>query len=201
MKLKKQKSKSKGLTLIELLIVTCIVSVIILALLGLYALGQKYFLSESARADVLRDSRHVLNWVSRDIKEGIEVLSSYDTHNASDDCLILKVPSVDSSGLIIDVENDFDYIIYCLNPSYSNRLERIIDANDGVSSRNDSTRTITDKVGSLAFSSGGVALSSVSDFSQIFSVNIALTTRQTWMGKSYQETLNTLVKLRNKIYD
>lgn len=201
MRSEKEKTKSNGFTLIEMMIVISIAVVIILALLGLYITGQKYFLSESSEVDALRYSRQVLTRVSKDIKEGIEVLASYDTYTASDECLILKVPSVDSSGIIIDVENDFDYIIYRLHPSFSNRLERIIDANDGVSSRTDTTRTIADKVGSLAFSSGGVGLSSVSDFSQIFSVNVSLTTQQSWMGRTYQETLNTLVKLRNKIYD
>lgn len=198
MKTNKKKFSPEGFTLIEMLVVVGIVAFIVLALLSFYVSGQKYFISQSARADNLRAGRQVLNWISRDIKEGIEVLSSYNTYTASDSCLILKVPSVDSSGVIIDIANDVDYIIYRPNPSRSNRLERIVDAKDGVSSRSDVTRTVADKVGSIVFSSGGIGLGSVSDFTQVFSVNVALTNRQSWMGKTYQDTFNTMIKLRNK---
>jgi len=198
MKVKKKKSSPKGLTLIELLIVTAIVSFIMIALLTFYAAGQKYFITESARADVLRSSRQALNWISRDIKEGIEVLSSYDTYTTSDNCLILKVASVDANGIVIDIANDFDYIIYRVNPAFSNRLERIVDASDGVSSRADVTRVIADNAGAFVLSSGGTGLGSIADFSLVYRINISLTTSQTWIGKTYSETLNTMIKLRNK---
>jgi prepilin-type N-terminal cleavage/methylation domain-containing protein len=199
MKVKKKRSSPKGFTLIEMLIVVGIVAFIMIALLTFYATGQKYFITESARADVLRSSRQALNWLSRDIKEGIEVLDSYDTYTTSDNCLILKIASVDANGLVIDIANDFDYIIYRVNPAFSNRLERIVDANDGVSSRTDVTRVIVDNAGAFVLSSEGTGLGSIADFSLVFSVRIMLTTSQTWIGKTYSETFNTMVKLRNKI--
>ncbi len=198
MKVKKKKSSPKGLTLIELLIVTAIVSFLMIALLTFYAAGQKYFITESARADVLRSSRQALSWLSRDIKDGIEVVDSYDTYTTSDNCLILKVASVDANGLLIDIANDFDYIIYRVNPTFSNRLERIVDANDGVSSRVDVTRVIADNTGAFVLSSAGTGLGSIADFSLVFKVSISLTTSQTWVGKTYSETFNTTIKLRNK---
>ncbi len=198
MKVKKKKSSPKGLTLIELLIVTTIVSFIMIALLTFYAAGQKYFITESARADVLRTNRQALNWLSRDIKDGIEVLASYDIYTTSDNCLILKVASLDANGLVIDIANDFDYIIYRVNPTFSNRLERIVDANDGVSSRVDVTRVIADNTGAFVLSSAGTGLGSIADFSLVFKVSISLTTSQTWVGKTYSETFNTTIKLRNK---
>jgi prepilin-type N-terminal cleavage/methylation domain-containing protein len=199
MKVKKKRSSPKGFTLIELLIVVGIVAFIMIALLTFYATGQKYFITESARADVLRSSRQALSWLSRDIKEGIEVLAFYDTYTTSDNCLILKIASVDANGLVIDIANDFDYIIYRVNPAFSNRLERIVDANDGVSSRTDVTRIIVDNAGAFVLSSGGTGLGSIADFSLVFRVNISLTTSQTWVGKTYSETFDTMVKLRNKV--
>lgn len=198
MKIKKKKSSPKGLTLIEMLIVTAIVSFIMISLLTFYAAGQKYFITESARADVLRSSRQALNWLSRDIKDGIEVVASYDIYTTSDNCLILKVASLDANGLVIDIANDFDYIIYRVNPTFSNRLERIVDANDGVSSRTDVTRIIVDNAGAFVLSSEGTGLGSIADFSLVFKVSISLTTSQTWVGKTYSETFNTKIKLRNK---
>ena len=195
---KPKKFKPEGFTLVEVLIIASIISLIMVTLLSLYVAGQRYFIIESARADVLRDIRQVLNWISRDIKEGIQVVPSWDVYTTSSSCLVLQVPSVDSNGLIIDVDNEFDYIIYRLNSQFPNRLERIVDANDGVSSRTDRSRVIVTRADSFLLRSQGADLSSVSDFSQVSSVDVTLITKQNRLGRTYQETLKTGVKLRNK---
>jgi len=197
-KIKQRKSQPKGITLVEVLVTVTISSLMILAMLSLYVAGQRYFMHGSARSDVLRDNRQVLNFVSRDIKEAIQVLPSWDVYTTSTNCLVLQVASLDSNGLIIDIDSQFDYIVYRLNSEYPNRLERIIDANDGVSNREDSSRTIATRVSSFQLSSGGVDLSAVSNFDQVSSVNITLVTTQSQLGRTFQETLKTGVKLRNK---
>lgn len=196
--MKNKKFTPKGLTLIELLIVVSLVALILLTLFTLYTMGQKYFVTESARADVIRDSRQVLLWISRDIKEACQVIPSWDTYTSSNDCLILQVPSVDATGLIIDIESQFDYIIYRLNPSLPNQLERIIDANDAISSRVDDSRILVTRVNSFLLSSEGVEFSSIADFATVSSVDISLTTSQDRYGRTFHDTLNTVVKLRNK---
>jgi hypothetical protein len=169
------------------------------ALLALYSAGQRYFLTESVSLEELRDVRHVQNWMTRDIKEATRVLPSWDVYTASDSCLILLVPSVDASGDIIDIENDFDCVVYRRDPAIPSRLERIVDAKDGVSARSDSRKWLSTKVSSFLLSSEGANLSAVADFSQIASVDISLTTRQILMGRPIQETLQTGVMLRNKV--
>jgi len=201
MKLRKfnqEKSKPKGFSLVELLVIVAIGSFLVLAMLSLYVAGQRYFMNGSARSDVLRDNRQVLNWVSQDVKEGIQVLPSWDVYTTSSSCLVLQVPSLDSNGLIIDIDNEFDHIVYRLNSEYPNRLERIIDANDGLSSREDSTRVIATRANSFQLRSEGVDLSAVSDFSQVSSVEVTLITTKNLLGRTFQETLRTGVKLRNK---
>jgi len=193
-----RKYQPKGITLVEVLVTVTISSLMILAMLSLYVAGQRYFMTGTARSDVLRDNRQVLNYVSRDIKEAIQVMPTWDIYTTSTDCLILQVSSIDSSGLIIDIDSQFDYIVYRLNSEYPNRLERIIDANDGLSSREDSTRVIATRVSSFQLSSGGVDLSAVSNFDQVSSVDITLVTTQSQLGRTFQETLKTGVKLRNK---
>jgi len=188
----------KGISLVEVLVTVTIVSFMILAMLSLYVAGQRYYMNGSARSDVLRDNRHVLNYISRDLKEAIQVVPSWDVYATSTECVILQVPSLDSNGLIIDIDSQFDYIVYLLNSEYPNRLERIIDANDGVSNRVDSSRTIATRVNSFQLSSGGIELSGVADFSQVACVDITLITTQNLLGRTFQETLKTGVKLRNK---
>jgi len=195
---KPRKYQPKGITLVEVLVTVTIVSFMILAMLSLYVAGQRYFMNGSARSDVLRDNRHVLNYVSRDVKEAIQVVPSWDVYATSTECIILQVPSLDSNGLIIDIDSQFDYIVYRLNSEYPNRLERIIDANDGVSNRTDSSRDIATRVNSFQLSSEGIELSGVADFSQVACVDITLITTQSQLGRTFQETLKTGVKLRNK---
>lgn len=197
-KFRRGEFQPKGITLVEVLVTVTIVSFMILAMLSLYVAGQRYFMNGTAKSDVLRDNRHVLNYISRDVKEAIQVMPSWDVYATSTDCLILQVPSFDSSGIIVDIDSQFDYIIYRLNSEYPNRLERIIDANDGVSSRVDSSRTIATRVNSFQLSSAGVELSAVADFSQVACVDITLVATQNLLGRTFQETLKTGVKLRNK---
>lgn len=195
---KKKKFRADGFTVIELLIVVAAGSIIMLALFSMYIVGQRYFITESASANVLRDNRDVLKLISRDIKEATQVLSNWDIYNSSTNCLVLQTPSLDSSGMIIDIDNEFDHIIYRLNPQDPSRLERIIDSNDGVSSRGDSARIMTDKVNSFLLGSEGVDLSAISDFPKVSSIEISLTTTQARFDRTFQQTLNTKIKLRNK---
>jgi len=198
MKFWNKKFNPDGLTFVELLVAVAIISLILLGLVTLNTSGQRYFITQSTRVDILRDGRYALNWISRDIKEAIKVLSSWDIYATSTSCLVLQVPSVDANGLIIDIENDFDHVIYRLNPQYPSKLEKIVDGKDGVSSRVDDSRAIVESINSFLLSSEGVELSSVSDFSQVSNIDIALTTRQSRFGRAYRETFNTGVKLRNK---
>ena len=198
MKFKPRKYQPKGISLVEVLVTVTIVSFMILAMLSLYVAGQRYFMNGTARSDVLRDNRHVLNFISRDVKEAIQVVPAWDVYATSTECMILQVPSLDSNGIIIDIDSQFDYIVYLLNSEYPNRLERVIDANDGVSNRVDSSRTIATRVNSFQLGSEGIELSGVADFSQVSCVDITLVTTQNQMGRTFQETLSTGVKLRNK---
>lgn len=198
MKRKKKKSIQKGFTLVELTVVVALMALIMLILMSLYVTGQQFLMTESARNDVIRDNRYVFDWISRDIKGAVQVVSSWDAYTTSSNCLILRIPSVDSSGLIVDIENELDHIIYRLNSEHPNKLERVVDAKDGVSSRVDSTRVLATRVNSFLLSSDGVELSSVADLTQVASIDIVVTTKQNRLGRDFQQTLDSTVKLRNK---
>ncbi len=199
----KNRKHIRGLSLIEVLIGMVLMSIAVLALLSLYNTGQKYFTNQDARADILNDSRLTMTLLSRDIKEAVQVMpgpveidgTSYST---SANCIVLKVPSVDTDGLIIDIENDFDYLAYRVNPDNSRELQRIVDGKEGVSSRLDGTRPLTGNMESivLAFldTDGGV----VSNYADSVIIDIALTVLKKGIQRTYQETMSSRTKLRNK---
>ena len=200
---KKNQVPPKGLTLIEILIVLAVSSILVVALLSLFIAGQKYFINQDARADALEDSRFPITWITRDIKEAVQVVPGPITigsndYSTSSNCLVLQVPSIDGTGTIINIDSDLDYIVYCLNTSYPNRLERIIDAKDGVSSRIDTTRIVADSVNSFSLSFYDTDGGTVSVYSDTLSVDISLSSTRTGIGRTFQEATNTKVKLRNK---
>lgn len=207
LKFTKRKSSPKGITLIEILIGVAISSIVMLAFLSLYIIGQKYIFNQNARADSIEDSRYPLAWISRDIKESFQVsLSSVSgIYTTSADTLVLQVPSVDASGLIIDIDSNYDYIIYRQNPTIPYRLERIIEA-DAVSSRQSRERFLADDLDLSAgetpvefiyYDLSGIKIED-GIYTNTLSINVSLVSRKNGVGRAFQERINTRVKLRNK---
>ncbi len=196
-------SKTRGITLIEVLIGMVLMVIVVLALFSLYNTGQKYFVNQNIKSDILNNNRVTLTWLSRDIKEAIQVIpgpidingTSYST---SSECIVLRVPSIDADGIIIDIDNDFDYLVFQMNPEDPTQIIRIVDGKDGVSSRVDGNRVLAENISSLELGfldSYGVA---VSDYSETTIVDIGLTSLKKGVQRTYQETVNTQTKLRNK---
>lgn len=185
-----------GFGLLEALIAMTILTLMVGAILSLYTKGQQTFINESAQADAIEQSRYPLAWITRDVKMSTGIEASWGGYATSADTLILKVPSVDANGLIIDLEVNWDRVIYRIQ---DNRLLRIVDALDGVSARVDRTRVLADGMASLAFlffDSGGAQLSS--NFPTAASVQPMLTARRHGALRTFTESLNTKIKLRNK---
>jgi len=199
----KKRRHTRGLSLIEVLIGMVLMSIAILALFSLYNTGQKYFANQDAQVDILNDSRLTLTMLSRDIKEAVQVVPGPvdvggTNYSTSANCIVLKVPSVDADGLIIDIDNDFDYVVYIVNPSNSKELQRIVDGKDGVSSRLDGNKLLTGNIDSLVLSFLDTDGVTVADYADSAIVDIALTILKKGVQWTYQETMNTRTKLRNK---
>jgi len=185
-----------GFSLLEALIALTILTIMIGAILSFYAKGQQTFINESAQAEAIEQTRYPLAWITRDVKLSTAIEASWGSYATSADTLILRVPSVNSSGLIIDLETSWDRVIYRID---GNRLVRIVDALDGVSARVDRTRVLGDGMASLAFAyydGGGAVLST--NLNSATSVQPTLTARRHGSQRTFTESLNTKVKLRNK---
>lgn len=188
------------MTLIELLIVVAISAIIMIALLSLYMAGQRYFFNEDAKADAIEDSRMPMTWISRDIREALQVVATHGSYTTGANTLVLEVPPTDpTTGALMT--GSPDHIIYRRNPTYPERLERIIDATD-TSGRQDDTRVMADAVnafGLIYYKQDGTT--PASPITDTFIVDITLSSTKAGIQRANQpfvEALNTRVRLRNK---
>jgi len=182
-----------------------IMGMVFLSMLTLSSSSQKHLANQSNKADSVTSCRYPLVWMARDIKESIQVFSDPVLVNGtyfstSSECLVLKIPSVDSSGYIIDVDNTHDTIIFWKHSQYPDQLMRTIVANE-LSARSDRSRIINSSLHSMNldyYNKGGVATSS---FSETAMIHLTLSAQFQGSGKNYLETFSTSVKLRNKLDD
>jgi type II secretory pathway pseudopilin PulG len=195
------------MTLIELLIVVAISAVIMIALLSLYMAGQKYFFNEDAKADAIEDSRMPMTWISRDVREALQVVATHGAYTTTtgtpsqSDVIVLEVPSIDpgTGGLMTGSQ---DYIIYRRNPAYPEKLERIIEAAAGTG-RQSRTRVMADAVnafGLIYYKQDGITQAST--ITDTFIVDVTLSSTKKGIQRPnhpFVEALNTRIRLRNKV--
>ena len=177
-----------------------IATLILAGVSQLYVYGQQNFVVSGTFAEVHGNARLAMDWMSNDLRWTTALVSSKtinsQNYTTGTTQIILNIPAIDGSGNVLSGVSD--YIVYHLDPNDATILQRTIDA-DATSSRTDGTRTIANNIQSLAFSSGGTALSSVGNVTTVSSVGIAVTTDKTALiGKGVNEVLNSIIKLRNK---
>jgi prepilin-type N-terminal cleavage/methylation domain-containing protein len=192
----KAPGRLRGFTLIEMLIGLVIMSILMGALLSLYSKGQQQFMNQNIQSDVLEKSRYPLAWIGRDVKSAAQVAATWGSYTTSSNTLVLTVPSVDSGGLIINVNSEFDYVIYRV---INRKLQRIYDAKEGVSARVDGSRNLADDITGLSityYDASDATLSS--NFATAASVRVSLSTARKGFRRTFQESLNSKFKLRNK---
>lgn len=106
--------KKKGLTLIELLIVISLIGLIAAVIVSLYVTGFKTFREEMASSTVQSNGQTILDALTTDIKNGLQIEPAYDTYVSDADSIIIRIPAIDSSNNILYSGSDmlFDRIIY-----------------------------------------------------------------------------------------
>jgi len=190
---------NRGVTLVELLVALGISVLLFASVFTVNLMARQTFEFSANFVDVHGGTRMGMDWMAKDVRWANQILSSIvigsDTYTTADDELVLEIPSIDNSGIVI--EGTSDYVVYHLNASDETILERIIDA-DATSSRSDETRTISNNVNTIAFSSNGTGLGSIVDVTSLTQVEVNLTTQKTALsGKVVNDDLNSVIELRN----
>lgn len=171
-------------------------SIFLAAALQLFSESQRRFSDGTLRSDVLENARYPIAWIARDVQSATAVAASWSTYTTSDSLLVLQLPSVDANGLIIDKTIHSDYIVYQI---LDGRLQRVIDAKNGTSSRTDGNRNLSDHVVGLTFAyydDNDAVLSA--GFATAASVKVTVTDRQKGFLRDFEESLTSKFKLRNR---
>ncbi len=183
----------KAFTFIELMIAMFLVVIAIsLSFQAFISLNKDYKIITSYLSSYLK-GREAIDAVAKDCRIAAMVMDSFSTYTTTTSCLILRVPSVDTNGDIIDVNNEFDYIIY-----------KIVNGNlwktvfPGTASARQAQNAIFKKsIDSLYLTSSGTPLSNIPHKSSITQLTIRVSAVEVFLGKDYRLTPGTTVKLMN----
>jgi prepilin-type N-terminal cleavage/methylation domain-containing protein len=104
----------KGITLIELLITISLISSIMIVTSSVYVTGFKTFKEELTSSIVQSNAQTILDGLTTDIKNGLQIEPTYTTYTTGEDMIIIRVPAVDATGHAIYTGSNmsFDRIIY-----------------------------------------------------------------------------------------
>jgi len=182
-----------GFTLSEFLIIASIMIIAItISLQSFVALNKDYKVLIGYLSSYLK-GREAIDKISKDCRSAVQVMDSYSGYTTTDDCLVLKVPSIDASGNIIDVNNAFDYIIYRILGQ--DLWKTVIPG--ASSSRTAVNAVLKESVESLYMACDGTPLSSVAHKSTVMHLTLWLSIVETVLGKDYRIIPGTTVKLMN----
>lgn len=177
----------------ELLIVTLInLAVIAVIVQVTVSLNQDYKVLMSYLSSYIK-GREMIDIISKDCRMAIRVLDSYGGYATTTSSIVLKVPSIDFSGNIIDVNSEFDYIIYRINNQ--DLWKTVIPGS--ASSRPEYDGALKKSIESLHIEYSGSPLSGIAHKSSITRLTLWVSVAEIILGKVHRINPGTTVKLMN----
>ena len=145
--------KSYGFTLLEVLIAMLVSSIAGVLLIQAFVQNNNVFYQQSARVTEGLNLNNTSSQVTQDIKSASGVAANYPLttpyqYTTSASTLILKIPSIDSVGNIID--QTFDYIVFATDSAKPNYLRRKVFVTSP-STRGTSDRVLINNLSKIVF--------------------------------------------------
>ena len=182
-----------GFTIIEFLIATAILLIaIVIAVEITITLNKDYKILMTYMSSYLK-GREVIDIMSKDCRMAARVMDQHGGYTTTNNCLVLKVPSVNGAGDIIDVNNEFDYVIYFTN---NGNLWRVI-MPGGASARLAENGIMKEGIESLYIEHNGTPLSGVAHKSSIPYITMWVSISESVQGTIYTISPGTTVKHMN----
>jgi len=186
-------TKRKGFSLTEFLIIILITIIALAIAIMLYTSVNRDYKVLISYLNSFVKARETVDKISKDCRMAIRIMDNYGAYTTSDDCLILKVPSIDTSGDIVDVDEEFDYIVYRINNG--DLWKTVIPGSN--SARLSEDGVLKKSVESLLLASDGTPLSSILHKSALTRVTVWVAVSETVLGKKYTINPGTTIKLMN----
>ena len=186
------KINNRGITLIETMIGLAISALLVVILSYCLIIVLRLNEAQKTVSALTSSTDRGIYRISSSIQQSSQILSSAvisgTTHTTSSSALVLKIPTVNSSGQIIS--GSYDTVVYRRNPSDLSELQEITDAEVG-SARFDGTHLIARFVTNLLFRYNN------SDYSSASTATVFLKTGTTVRGVLKESANQTTVRLRN----
>ena len=187
------RKKKNGISLTEFLVVFAIFLTVSVGAIQAYMFLSKSFYIMRLYLTFYLKGRETIDFISKDCRVAIRVMDTYGAYTTTDDNLILKMPSIDSSGDIIDINNEFDYMVYRI--AGNDLMKTVIPGS--ASSRPAYDGVFKENIQSLYITYDGTPLSSVTNKSSIKHLTLSASIGETVMGTNYQINPGTTIKLMN----
>lgn len=177
------------MTMVELVVVVAIFSVLMVVLVNFFLGYSDSFTYLQATVDTSQSSGLLINSVSSAVRQASQILTSHSfsgaTYTTDTTTLVLEIPAIDGSGSVIS--GTYDYMAFYLSGTdiYWKTLA------DAASSRDSSTRKISNSVQSLSFTYNNA------DVTQATKVDVSVTIQKQVKGQTFQSSLHQQVYLRN----
>lgn len=188
----RNKIDNRGITLIETMIGLAISALLVVILSYCLVIVLRLDEAQKTVSALISSNDRGLYRISSSIQQSSQILASAvisgTTYTTSSEALVLKIPSVNSSGQIIS--GSYDTVIYRRNPSNLSELQEITDAQAG-STRFDGTHLIARFVTNLLFRYNN------SNYPSATTATIFLKTGNTVRGALKESANQTTVRLRN----
>ena len=186
------KINNRGITLIETIIGLTISALLVVILSYCLIIVLRLNEAQKTVSALTSSTDRGIYRISSSIQQSSQILSSAvifgTTHTTSSSALVLKIPTVNSSGQIIS--GSYDTVVYRRNPSDLSELQEITDAEAG-SARFDGTHLIARFVTNLLFRYNN------SNYSLASTATVFLKTGTTVRGVLKESANQTTVRLRN----
>ena len=188
----RSKINNRGITLIETMIGLAISALLVVILSYCLVIVLRLNEAQKTISALTSSTDRGIYRISSSIQQSSQILSSAvisgTTFTTSSSVLVLKIPTVNSSGQIIS--GSYDTVVYRRNPSDLSELQEITDAEAG-SARFDGTHLIARFVTNLLFRYNN------SDYSSASTATVFLKTGTTVRGVLKESANQTTVRPRN----
>lgn len=187
---------NSGFTLPELLVTALVSTIAGVLLIAIFVNNNGLFYNQQAKVSQGLGLNNAISEMTTDVRYTSSIASSYGTnpvYTSSASVLVIKVPSIDGSGNII--ENVYDHIVFTKDPENPKLLKKYLFP-DALSSRPGENKVLSNDIQSLTFT---YLDSSQNPITPTQASNIGITlVGSTQIGLSSQESsTSALINLRN----